>query len=85
LTPYQKYYYQKQSEVKMANQKQQIAVKNLLSLNDILGAEKLCYEKLEAYIEQAKDKELIALLTDLKQSAQAHYGAVYNYLKSHQQ
>ncbi|MDD3946986.1 MAG: hypothetical protein PHI19_04015 [Clostridia bacterium] len=68
----------------MNNQSQQVAVKNLLSIDDILGAEKLCYEKLDTYIGIAKDQELKTLLANLKQATQSHYGAVYNYLKSHQ-
>jgi hypothetical protein len=69
----------------MANtSKNQIAVKNLQGLNDILGAERLCYEKLDTYISIAKDAELKTLLSDLKEASKARYGAVYNYLKSHQ-
>ena len=64
--------------------KQQIATKNLQGLNDILGAEKLNYDKLNYYIDLAKDPALKNLLTKIRDSSQAHYGAVYNYLKSHQ-
>ena len=68
----------------MANSSNQVAVKNLQGLNDILGAEKLCYEKLDTYIGIAKDQELKTLLSSLKEASKAHYGAVYNYLRSHQ-
>lgn len=68
----------------MANTANQIAVKNLQSLNDILGAEKLNFEKLETYISIAKDPALKTLLSEMKEACKAHYGAVYNYLKSHQ-
>lgn len=68
----------------MAGTANQIAVKNLQSLSDILGAEKLNYEKLDSYVSIAKDPALKTLLEDLKTSSKAHYGAVYNYLKSHQ-
>lgn len=68
----------------MDKSNQQVATKNLFSLDDILGAEKLCYEKLTTYEEQAKDKELKDMLANLKQACASHYGAVYNYLKSHQ-
>lgn len=66
----------------MANQ---IATKNLQNINDILGAEKLNYEKICHYMDTATDPALVNLLTQLKESSKAHYGAVYNYLKSHQQ
>lgn len=65
----------------MANQ---IAVKNLQGLNDILDAEKLNYEKLEIYKTIAKSESLKQLISSLIESSKAHYGAVYNYLKSHQ-
>lgn len=68
----------------MDKSNQQVAIKNLLSLDDILGAEKLCYEKLDTYVGIAKDEELKGLLANLKQACASHYGAVYNYLKSHQ-
>jgi spore coat protein CotF len=68
----------------MVNTANQIAVKNLQSLIDILGAEKLNYEKLDTYIGIVKDPALRTLLTNLKEAGKAHYGAVYNYLKSHQ-
>ena len=67
----------------MENTANQIAVKNLQSLNDILGAEKLLYEKLDSYLSIVKDPSLKTLLSDLKEASEAHYGAVYNYLKSH--
>ncbi len=62
----------------------QIAVKNLQCLKDILDAEKINYEKLESYLSIVKDPALKTLLTNLKEASKAHYGAVYNYLKSHQ-
>lgn len=64
--------------------KQQIATKNLQSLNDILGAEKLNYEKLNYYLDIAKDVALKNLLTKVRDASKANYGTVYNYLKSHQ-
>ena len=67
----------------MVNTANQIAVKNLQSLNDILGAEKLNYEKLDTYISIVQDQALKNLLSRLKEASKAHYGAVYNYLKSH--
>ncbi|NLL56266.1 MAG: hypothetical protein GX242_03530 [Clostridiales bacterium] len=63
----------------------QMATKNLQNISDILGAEKLNYEKVCYYSEIAKDPALINLLSELKEASKAHYGAVYNYLKSHQQ
>ena len=68
----------------MANTANQIAVKNLQSLKDILDAEKINYAKLDSYISIVKDSGLKTLLTNLKEATKAHYGAVYNYLKSHQ-
>lgn len=68
----------------MANTANQIAVKNLQSLKDILDAEKINYAKLDSYISIVKDSALKTLLTNLKEATKAHYGAVYNYLKSHQ-
>ncbi len=68
----------------MTNTANQIAVKNLQSLNDILGAEKLHYEKLDSYIGIVKDPALKNLLSEMKEATKAHYGTVYNYLKSHQ-
>jgi len=68
----------------MANTANQIAVKNLQGLKDILDAEKINYAKLDSYISIVKDSALKTLLTNLKEATKAHYGAVYNYLKSHQ-
>lgn len=68
----------------MTKQNQQVAVKNLLSINDILGAEKLYYEKLDTYIGMVKDPALKTMLSDFKKGSESHYNAVYNYLKSHQ-
>ncbi len=62
----------------------QIAIKNLQGLNDILDAEKLTCKKIDAYMSIAKDEALINLLSSLQTASKAHYGAVYNYLKSHQ-
>ncbi|HOO23098.1 MAG TPA: hypothetical protein PKY53_05395 [Clostridia bacterium] len=62
----------------------QIATKNLQNLNDILGAEKLLYEKISNYMDTVKDPALVNLLSSLKEASKARYGAVYNYLKSHQ-
>lgn len=66
----------------MANQ---MATKNLQNISDILGAEKLNYEKISHYMDTAKDPALVNLLSQLKDACKANYGAVYNYLKSHQQ
>lgn len=65
-------------------EKQQMATKNLQYVNDILGAEKLSYEKLNFYLDLAKDPALKNLLTKLRDASKANYGSVYNYLKSHQ-
>lgn len=64
--------------------KEQIAIKNLQYLNDILGAEKLNYEKLGYYSDMAKDPALKNLLNGLLDTSKSNYGTVYNYLKSHQ-
>lgn len=63
----------------------QIALKNLQGLNDVLDAEKLCYEKLCVYHSLAKDANLKKLIATMQQSTKTHYDTVYNYLKSHQQ
>jgi len=62
----------------------QIAVKNLQSLNDVLDAEKLYYEKLSYYATVISDPELKKLTEKFQQSAKSRYYKVYDYLKSHQ-
>lgn len=62
----------------------EIAVKNLQALNDILGAEKLNYKKLESYKDQVKDASLKNLIVSLCDSHCKHYQTVYSYLKSHE-
>ncbi|HPG92753.1 MAG TPA: hypothetical protein PK675_05010 [Clostridia bacterium] len=62
----------------------QIALKNLQSLNDILDAEKLYYEKLSYYATQIQDTKLKNLVEKFQESAKSHYYKVYDYLKSHQ-
>jgi hypothetical protein len=62
----------------------QIAVKNLQSINDILDAEKLHYEKLSVYSSLVKDSNLKKLITKLQNASQTRFDTVYEYLKSHQ-
>ncbi len=62
----------------------QIALKNLQGLNDVLDAEKLNYEKLTIYASNVKDQNLKTLVTNLQEATKTRYTTVYNYLKSHQ-
>jgi histidyl-tRNA synthetase len=63
---------------------QQMAVKNLQGINDILDAEQLHYEKLETYASLAQGEQLKELIKDLKESSRQNFNSVYSYLKSHQ-
>ncbi len=63
---------------------QQMAVKNLQGINDILDAEQLHYEKLETYLSLTQNEELKKLIKDLKESSKQNFNSVYSYLKSHQ-
>lgn len=63
---------------------EQIALKNLQSLDNILDAEKLHYEKLVYYSSLVRDENLKNLISDLQNASKTHYDKVYKYLKSHQ-